>query len=154
MEMPTVQEQHKKLQALAGTWAGEEKIHPSPWDPKGGGATSKSQARIDLDGFHLISDYVQERDGKVCYRGHGVFGWDPAQKKYTMHWFDSMGMHSGEPALGTWEGKKLTFQQKSPMGHARYTYTFESEGRHTFTIENSQDGKSWATFMEGRYNKR
>src|SRR4030095_8583695 len=51
MGMPTVQEQHKKLQTLAGTWTGEEKMHPSPWDPEGGMALGKVNNRIDLDGF-------------------------------------------------------------------------------------------------------
>ena len=30
--MPEPGEQHRALQALAGTWAGEETLYPSPWD--------------------------------------------------------------------------------------------------------------------------
>src|SRR5437899_4556531 len=117
MQMPTVQEEHRKLKALSGKWIGEEKLLPSPWDPKGGPATGKIETRVDLDGFFLISDYVQERGGKVCYRGHGVFGWDNSEKCYTMAWFDSMGSPCGAPARGRWEGNTLTFEQRTPMGH-------------------------------------
>ena len=47
--MPTLTEHHKKLEKFAGTWLGEETLHPSPWEPKGGKATAKQTARIDLD---------------------------------------------------------------------------------------------------------
>lgn len=154
MEIPTVQEQHRKLTALAGTWVGEEKMHPSPWDPKGGTATARVQSRIDLDGFFLITDYVQERGGQVSYRGHGVFGWDPAEKCYTMHWFDSIGSGCPGPARGTWEGNVLKFEQRHPMGQSRYVYTVEQGGRYDFLIEQSQDGKQWSRFIEGRYTRK
>ena len=152
--MPTVTEHHKKLAALAGKWAGEEKLHPSPWDDKGGSAMGRVDARIDVDGFYLISDYVQERGGQVCYRGHGVFGYDPQSNKYLLHWFDSMGMPCTEPCPGTWQGNVLSFQMASPMGHHRYVYTFEGEGRYRFNIDHSQDAKTWAPFMEGRYTRK
>jgi hypothetical protein len=154
MEMPKLLDEHRRLKALAGNWAGEEKIYPSPWDPKGGTATSRFQARADLDGFFLIADYVQERGGQAGYRGHGVYGYDPQQKRYTMHWFDSMGSATTAPVLGTWEGSRLTFEGSHPMGHSRYIYVFEGENRYAFTIENSQDGRSWTTFIEGRFTRK
>ena len=154
MEMPKPKEQHHKLRALAGKWVGEEKLHPSPWDPEGGFATGHVDARIDLDGFYLISDYVEDRYGQVCYRGHGVMGWDSAEQCYTMHWFDSIGVAASIAKRGTWEDNKLTFEHETPMGHARYTYVLEGEGRYLFRIENSKDGKEWTPFMEGSYRRR
>jgi uncharacterized protein DUF1579 len=153
-EMPKPTEQHARLQALAGTWVCEEKLHPSPWDPKGGSALGRIESKIDLDGFYLLSNYVQERDGKVTYRGHGVYGYDPATNSYTMHWFDSMGFPCGDPARGKWEGNRLVFQSASPMGHGRFSYEFAADGKYNFTLENSQDGKQWATFMEGSYVRK
>ena len=154
MEMPKVLEEHKRLKALAGNWTGEEKLHPSPWDPKGGDATSRFQARFDLEDFFLIADYVEERGGQVAYRGHGVYGYDPQQKQYTLHWFDSMGSGTPQPARGKWEGNRLSFQNTNPMGHSRYSYVFEGENRYRFSIENSQDGKAWSTMMEGMFTRR
>jgi hypothetical protein len=153
MQMPTVQEEHRKLEKLAGKWKGEEKIHPSPWDAQGGTATARVESRVDLDGFAVLTDYVEERNGQVSYRGHGVFGYDAEQKMYTMHWFDSMGGGGYRlPALGKWEGNTLFFQNETPMGHSRYTYVFEGAG-YTFRIDASQDGKQWTPFMEGRYTR-
>ncbi len=154
MEMPKVLEEHRKLKALAGAWTGKEKMHPSPWDPQGGPATGRIEGRMDLDGFFLITEYVQERNGQVSYRGHGVFGWDPYEKCYTMHWFDSIGTPVPSPARGTWKGDTLSFEQKSPMGLHRYTYELKGDGRYAFRIDHSQDGKQWVPFMEGTYTRR
>jgi len=154
MEMPKPQKEHEKLRALAGSWIGEEKMHPSPWDPQGGPAAATIDSRMDLDGFHLISDYVQKRGGQVTYRGHGVFGYNAARKCYEMWWFDSMGMTPDGAASGKWEGDTLMFEHQTPMGFSRYTYTLKGEGRYAFGIQNSQDGKQWASFMDGTYTKK
>ncbi len=153
MEMPQPNENHRRLRALVGDWTGEETLHPSPWDPSGGSATSRVTSRLDLEGFFLITDYVEERGGEVTYRGHGVFGWDPAGNCYTMHWFDSMGSGAPAPARGRWDGNRLVFEQATPTGHSRYVYLFEAEGRYTFRIENSRDGREWKPIMEGRYTR-
>lgn len=154
MGMPTVQEQHKKLQAFSGTWVGEEKMYPSPWDPEGGMAVGKMNSRIDLDGFFLIQEYIQERGGQVSFRGHGVLGWNGQTNKYSLHWFDSMGTPTHEPALGTWTGNTLLYEHTTPMGQQRYHFISESPTRYTFKMENSKDGKNWATLMEGHYSKK
>ena len=152
MHMPKPQEQHERLKHLAGTWIGEETMHPSPWDPKGGTATAKVVSRIDVDGFFLVTDYIQERNGQVSYRAHGVFGFSPRAKQWTLDWFDSMGDRAA--ATGMLEGKTLIFQSQGPMGHGRYSYTLESDGRYLMSIDNSQDGKSWTRFMEGTYTRK
>src|SRR5881628_181564 len=140
MEMQKPQEEHRKLHALAGKWRAEEKLYPSPWDPKGGSAIGRFEARVDLGGFFVIADYAQERDGRESYRGHGVFGYDPRQKVYTMSWVDSMDPDSPLPARGKWEGSQLLFENTQPMGKSRYIYTFEGKDRYTFRIDNSRDG--------------
>ena len=153
MEMPRPTEQHRKLQALVGDWVGEETLHPTPGSPHGGNATTRIRSRIDLDGFFLVTDHEQKRGGQVTYRGHGVLGWDHRQQRYTMHWFDIMGGDPGAPALGTWDGNKLCFQHQHHMGHSRYTYGFEHDGKYTLKIEFSQDGRDWMPFLDGNYTR-
>ena len=70
-----------------------------------------------------------------------------------MHWFDSMGCDPGAPAVGTWEGNRLSFQSKHEMGHGRYTYEFVGKDSYTFKLEHSQDGKSWMPFMDATYKR-
>jgi hypothetical protein len=70
-----------------------------------------------------------------------------------MHWFDSMGANATPPAKGRLDGNRLVFTNQTPMGHGRYIYEMQGEGRYRFTIENSQDGKNWAMFMDGQYKR-
>src|ERR1051325_8115641 len=91
MEMPKPTEAHQKMASLAGHWTGSEKMHPSPWDPAGGTATGRADNRLALDGFALLHDYVQERNGAVSFQGHGVLTFDSREHCYLMHWWDSMG---------------------------------------------------------------
>ena len=91
MEMPTPGDAHRRLEVLVGTWIGEETMHPSPWDPQGGVADGTIENRLALDGFNVIQEYTQSRDGQQTFAGHGVFGWDGQRGCYTLHWFDTMG---------------------------------------------------------------
>jgi hypothetical protein len=154
MEMPKPQAEHQRLSKFAGTWVGEEKLFPSPWDPKGGTATAKVEAQMGLDGFFLITNYTETREGQVTYRGHGVSSYDQDEKCYVMFWFDSIGVVSPSPAKGKWEGSRLIYTHQTKMGHSRYTYDLQGEGRYKFTIENSQDGQQWAPFMEAHYTRK
>jgi len=55
---------------------------------------------------------------------------------------------------GTWEGKRLVFQSKGPMGHSRLSYQFDSQDRYQFLMEGSQDGTQWSKMMEGTYIRK
>lgn len=153
MEMPKPGEPHAKLARFVGKWTIEETMHPSPWDPAGGTAQGESEYRLGCDGFFVICDYAQLRDGKATFRGHGVYGFDDKTKKYTMHWFDSMGMDPGAPAMGEWTDDTLVFQHATGRGHARYVYRWESDDRYTFRIENSRDGERWSAFLDSVYTR-
>ena len=67
-------------------------MEPSPWDPKGGAALGRITGRMALNGFALIFDYEQERNGVVTFTGHGVYTYDPKEDLYTLSWFDCMGV--------------------------------------------------------------
>jgi hypothetical protein len=153
MDMPRPTEHHEKLRALAGEWEGEESLHPSPWTPEKRAAIGRFHNRIELDGMFLVNDYEEERDGAICFRGHGVYGWDAERERYTMHWFDSIGLPPTE-TLGVWTGDTLVFTNRGASGHARYTYRLLDADRFTFSIETSGDGEAWSRVMDGDYRRR
>jgi hypothetical protein len=151
--MPVVTDEHRKLHVFAGSWVGDETLAPSPWGA-GGPAVGKYAGRIECDGFFVSQDYIEEKDGKVSYRGHGVFGYDTAKKKYSWYWVDSMGSVPAETSWGSWEGDRLQFTSSSPMGLGRYTFELSGRDKYSFKIENSFDGGgSWKTFMTGEYRR-
>ena len=150
MEMPKPGPAHDKLAQLAGNWEGDETVHPSPMDPKGGPAQGSWNFRLGVGGFFLIGDYQEARDGQVNLEGHAVFGVDG--DGYVMYWFDSSGMAPSAPPRGTWTADTLVLQHEMPgMGHARYTMVVGDTLK--FTIENSADGATWTPFLEGDYSR-
>ena len=150
MEMPKPGPAHEKLARLVGNWVGQEKISPSPWDPAGGVATGRVNNRVAVDGFAVVQDYEQERNGAVNMRGVGIFTYDAGGQCYKMHWTDSMGMGVAE-YTGQFEGDKLVLSNKGPMGHSRATFDTGTPGAYRFVMEVSQDGSTWFTFMSGEY---
>ena len=153
MDMPKPGPGHKLLESFAGNWKGEETMHPSPWDPKGGVATATTSGRAICDGFYAASDYEQKRGGAVTFRGHSVIGFDQNTQDYVMHWFDSMGM-GAEVFRGKQKGQTLTLANQGPMGHHRLTYDFSEKGTQRTKMEMSQDGKQWKVMFEGTYHKQ
>lgn len=150
MNMPKPTDMDRKLEKFAGAWQGEERLHPSPWDPHGGPAVGRIQNRMALDGFALVQEYEQERHGTVNYRAHGVFRWEPAEHSYQLHWFDSMG---SAPTVfrGGFEGDVLTLTARQGQGFLRATWDFSAPGVYTYLMEVSSDGELWHPFAEGHY---
>jgi Protein of unknown function (DUF1579) len=150
--MPRPGPEHERLAALDGTWEGDEQLAPSLWGP-GGQARGRLVNRRDLDGFFLVQDYVQEKDGRVMYRGHGVLGYDPGAKAYTWYWVDSMGSPS-QPMSGTWDRDALRFESASPRGDGRYEFRVDGRGRLEFRIDRRFAGGDWQNFLTGTYARR
>lgn len=152
MEMPKPTAEHQRLHALAGKWQGQEKMHPSPWDPQGGMAEGKIDNRLILDGFAIAQSYAQHRGGAVSFTGHCVMAYDAMAKEYQMHWWDSMGTPVNV-FRGQFEGSNLKLSCQNPMGYSRSTFSLgqASAGKYGFLMEVSPDGKQWFPFMEGQY---
>jgi hypothetical protein len=155
MEMPSVGAEQKRFNELfTGTWRGEEKLYPSDWDPKGGTAFATWVVHPSLDGFCLLVDYTEERDGKINYRGHGIHGWDAASNAFLTYWFDNIGVMPRQAVEGRLDGNRYSYQNDDgPMGISRMTYEWK-DGRFEFRIDRSKDhGKTWAPMHEGRYTR-
>lgn len=149
MDMPKPSQGHLKLERLAGSWEGEETMHPSQWDPKGGTATGRNAIRMALGGFATICDYEQERDGTVTFTGHSVTTYNPKRDLYSLHWFDCMGSPP-EVFEGGFDGDRFIVAHGGPM-HVRLTYDLSEPRVMHSRMEMSRDGSEWNTLFEARY---
>jgi hypothetical protein len=128
-------EKKNRLGAFAGEWVGDEKVAAAPGHTRGGAAVGRTTARMALRGTVLITDYVEERDGKVILEGHGIYAWE-ARDVYRMYWFDTSGPAPDAPIEGRWVGNTLTFERAAPNGRVRYVYTLHDGGdAYDFRIE-------------------
>jgi hypothetical protein len=149
---PTPLEEHRKLAALAGEWNGEEMVQPSRWTA-GGPAISHVVARMDLNGFYLIQDSVQTRDGRQSFATHGIFTFDREDRTYKLFWYDSLGYTPPSPASGGWVGKTLTLVRGSLRGNARHVYEIINEDSYSLKIQFSPDAEGWADVLTGVYRR-
>lgn len=153
MEMPRLTAAHEKLAKFAGSWVGEETMHPSLWAPQGGIAQATVVNRLALGGFVVVQDYEQRQDGAVTFQGHGVLRWDPASSEYVMHWFDSMGMPPNE-FRGSAEGDLFTLTSDDPNFRSRGIWDFSETGRYRHRMEAFQQDGTWKLLMEGAYTRQ
>ena len=144
--------EHTRLAAFAGEWDGEEVVFPSRWTA-GGPATSRTVARMDLNGFYLIQDSVQKRDGKQVFATHGIFTFDRDDRTYKLFWYDSLGYTPPSPASGGWVGKTLTLVRGSLRGNARHVYEIINEDSYSLKIQFSPDAEGWADVLTGVYRR-
>ncbi|GLR90147.1 DUF1579 family protein [Bradyrhizobium iriomotense] len=144
--------EHARLAAFAGEWNGEEMVYPSRWNA-GGPATSRIVARMDLNGFYLIQDGVQMRDGKQIFATHGLFTYDRDDRTYKLFWYDSLGYTPPSPASGGWVGKTLTLVRGSLRGNARHVYEIIDDNSYSLKIQFSPDAEGWADVLTGVYRR-
>ncbi|UWU77255.1 DUF1579 domain-containing protein [Bradyrhizobium huanghuaihaiense] len=144
--------EHARLAAFAGEWDGEEMVFPSRWNA-GGPASSHVVARMDLNGFYLIQDAVQMRDGKQSFATHGLFTFDRDDRTYKLFWYDSLGYTPPSPASGGWVGKTLTLVRGSLRGNARHVYEIINEDSYSLKIQFSPDAEGWADVLTGVYRR-
>lgn len=144
--------EHARLAAFAGEWDGEEVVFPSRWTA-GGPATSRTVARMDLNGFYLIQDAVQIRDGKQSFATHGIFTWDRDDRTYKLFWYDSLGYTPPSPASGGWVGNTLTLVRGSLRGNARHVYEIIDDNSYSLKIQFSPDAEGWADVLTGVYRR-
>jgi len=144
--------EHARLAAFAGEWNGEEMVFPSRWTA-GGPATSHTVARMDLNGFYLIQDSVQMRDGKPIFATHGLFTYDREDRTYKLFWYDSLGYTPPSPASGGWVGKTLTLVRGSLRGNARHVYEIIDDDSYSLKIQFSPDAEGWADVLTGTYRR-
>jgi hypothetical protein len=150
--MPKPGPEHKALERLAGDWVGEEKIHPGPFDPVGGKATSRVRNAMVAGGFAMAQDYEQTRDSGMTFAGHGVFRWDGPAGEYALQWIDSTGFPPGD-YRGKFAGEVLTLVHAGPMGHVRATWVLRGAAGYDYRMDVSPDGATWHPFLEGSYRK-
>ena len=144
--------EHVRLAAFAGEWNGEEVVYPSRW-VAGGTATSRVVARMDLNGFYLIQDTVQMRDGKEAFATHGLFTYDREDRTYKLFWYDSLGYTPPAPASGGWVGNTLTLVRGSLRGNARHVYEVVDDNTYNMKIQFSPDAEGWNDVLTGTYKR-
>lgn len=157
-EIPQPTKEHKLLKHGVGTWDATMKIWTKPGaEPFESKAVEKSQ--LLPGGFWLLSRF-DGLMGQMKFSGHGVFGYDPTEKKYIGTWIDNMNPH-----LFTMKGdydeatKTLTMtgENRGPDGKIQkakeVSRILDDDTRHFELHIEGDDGKFFK-MMEVDYKRR
>ena len=117
MDLSKLNENHKLLASLDGTWNYTIKFWMNP-DPNAKPEESKGTAvrKSIMDGRYVVMDVTGKMqmpgsDGKmkdVTFKGMGLEGYDNVKKKFVESWVDNMGTGI-EAAEGTYDPGTKTF---------------------------------------------
>ena len=156
-DFPKPSAEHEQLKLLAGEWDAQVKCH----QPGKGAEESKGRysAKMDVGGFFLVTEFQAEIGGQP-FQGRGFNGYDPAKKKYTGVWVDSMspGIYNSEGEFDK-AGKVFTetMQGPGPDGKPmkmRMTTELKDSDHMVFKMyAPGEDGKD-ALMMEIAYTRK
>jgi hypothetical protein len=123
MEMSKLNENHKLISSLDGSWNYTVKMWMNP-DPSAKPQESKGTAtrKSVMDGRYVVMDVTGHMqmpgpDGKtkdVTFKGMGMEGYDNVKKKFVGSWIDNMGTGI-ESSEGTYDPATKTFTYTSEI---------------------------------------
>lgn len=142
-------ELHRSLHRLEGTWRGEERIAPSPWDPTGAVASAEVRNQVALDGLVVIQEYDQSRAGAVVFQGHGIFSVNGPE--IVLDWWDNWSA-TPRQFRGQVTGETLTLLSRDPKGMARASWRIGAT-EYSYTLEVSPDGAQWSRYIAATYRR-
>lgn len=98
MELSKLNENHKLLASLVGTWSCNVQAMMAPGAPPSK-STSTSVTKSIMEGRYLVTDVtgtmkMPGADGKmkdIAFKGMGTDGYDNVKKKFISSWMDNMG---------------------------------------------------------------
>ena len=143
--------EYQRLQALVGTFEGEEEVAQTPWT-SAGAAKGYLSAASDIGGLFVNQTYRQIRDGRTAFEARNIFAFDATDGSYKQ--FDSAGFLPLSPASGLWSGNELMLEKSSPLGKARSVYNFEDQDRFRLRIVFAPAGSDiWQDVVSGTYRR-
>ena len=121
MELSKLNENHKLLAQLAGTWSYNVKMWMAPDAPP---TESKGTAvrKPIMEGRYFVANFTGQmkmpgQDGKMKdfeFRGTSIEGYDHAQQKFVSTWCENMGTGI-MMSTGTYDSSTKTFTYNSEM---------------------------------------
>ena len=150
--------EHKILQKDVGTWDAIVKVWPQPGaEPMESRGTETNEL---LGGMWIVSKFEGKMDD-MPFSGTGVFGYDPAEKKYVGTWVDSMS-----PSLSIVKGDydsatktmTTTGDMRDPASGAVTTTKqisrYLDDDTRVFEMQVPGEGGTYWKMMEIQYKRR
>jgi hypothetical protein len=148
------QKELSDLNYFVGSWILTAAVNPG----KAGGGGEYQQIQIIewMKGEHFIVSHTETKGSLGNTVGLAVTGFDPDQKKFAYHAFNSTG--AVEHGTGSFDGKTWIWlsEPSKPDSHLqrRITMVEVSPKEYILQLEVAPDGKNWDTVMKGKAMKK
>lgn len=130
--------EHEVFRKDVGTWDAEIEVrHPGAPQSRNRGV---SESRLACGGMWLVTDFRTESGD---FEGHGVYGYDPQNRKYIGTWVDPMRTSLAKME-GTWDAEKraMTFHGELALPHGTMRWREVTE-----TVD--ANTQIWRQYMPG-----
>ena len=134
--------EHKLLEKYAGTWDAEVTMAGPPGQPAVT-TPGKSTSKLGCGGLWLVTDFESSIMG-MPFSGHEIFGYDAHDKKYVIHWVDSMSS-SFSTGDFTFDAKSRTLDGNV---HGRDEKGEEMTWRQS-DVWKDDDNREWSMYRKG-----
>jgi hypothetical protein len=138
----------KRLAYFVGTWKTAGEMKPGAFGP-GGKMTSSDKAEWMKGGFFVVT-HSQGTSSMGSGQEVSYTGYDPNEKVYTYHAFNSMGQTVTAKGTVTGDTWNWTSEEKAGGNTTSIKVTIKevSKNEYTFKMELSQNGGAWSTLAE------
>ncbi len=149
--------EHKMLSREVGVWEGEMKMYAGGPDAEPIIMPVLEKNVMQDTGLWLISDFESGP-----FKGHGVFGYDPAKKKFVGTWVDnqttSLGIMEGTHDAKTGETTYMSQMLNPATGKMEPTKSvgkmIDDNTREFAMYMKASSGDGWTKWMSVNYRRR
>jgi hypothetical protein len=166
MELAKLNENHKLLASLAGTWSYTVKMWMDP-NGKPSESTGTAVRKSVMDGRYLTGDYsgkfkMPGADGKMTdmnFQGMSMDAYDNVKKKFVSGWVDNMGTGI-MISEGTYDAATKTFTytgeyEMMPGMKSKVREVIKTPDKNHMTMEYYEDrGQGETKSMEINYTRK
>ena len=110
MQKPGPGPERAKLSFLTGSFTTETRMPAGPMNPEEVVAPGKSTLAYGVDSMFILLDDQSDNPVLGKYKAHGVLGYNPRDKKYTLSMYNNFG--DAPQYKGTFSGDTLVLTSK------------------------------------------
>lgn len=146
----------KRMAYYIGTWKTEGEVKKDAFGPGSGGKVTSTDKCEWLSGGFFSVCHSDGTTPEGAIKALSVMGYDPIEKVYTYHEFNSTGeaiSAKGKVTGDTWNWTSPDSKMGNDTISVRVTTKEVSKTEYTFKLEMSTNGGAWTTAEEAKSTK-
>ncbi len=151
MQRPGPGPERTRLSFLVGTFTTETHMPPSPMNPEEVVGRGTSTLAYGVDSMFVLLDEQGDNPVLGKYKAHGVLGYNPTNRKYTLSMYNNAG--DAPQYTGTFSGDTLVLMSKIeyPGGAFDQKLYWFQDGKNVRVMVYNDTGKGLLLVVDQKY---